>query len=80
MSAYVRPGTLGDAFALLGAGGAHALAGGTDLVPLQARGKAAGALVDIRPLLADAIESAGEGLVIGAATRVADVASDSRVA
>jgi xanthine dehydrogenase YagS FAD-binding subunit len=80
MSAYVRPGTLADAFALLGGDGARPLAGGTDLVPLQARGRAAGTLVDVRALLGDAIESAGDGLVIGAATRVADVAADTRVA
>jgi len=80
MSAYIRPGTIEDAFALLGADDSHPLAGGTDLVPLQARGKAAGTLVDIRALLGDAIEDAGDGLVIGAATRVADVAADARVA
>jgi xanthine dehydrogenase YagS FAD-binding subunit len=80
MSAYVRPGTIEDALALLGEDDAQPLAGGTDLVPLQARGKAAGTLVDIRSLLGDAIESVGDGLVIGAATRVADVAADARVA
>jgi xanthine dehydrogenase YagS FAD-binding subunit len=80
MSAYVRPGTLDEAVALLGAGGAQALAGGTDLVPLQARGKAAGTLVDIRALLADGIESEGDGLLIGAAARVADIAAHPQVA
>jgi xanthine dehydrogenase YagS FAD-binding subunit len=80
MSAYVRPGTIDEAIALLDAPGAQPLAGGTDLVPLQARGKASGTLIDVRGLLGDAIESHGDGLLIGAATRVADVASDSRVA
>jgi xanthine dehydrogenase YagS FAD-binding subunit len=80
MSAYVRPGTIEEALALLDAPGALPLAGGTDLVPLQSRGKAAGALVDVRGLLSDAIERKGDGLVIGAATRVADVASDAIVA
>jgi xanthine dehydrogenase YagS FAD-binding subunit len=80
MSAYGRPGTIDEALALLDAPAAHALAGGTDLVPLQARGKAAGSLVDVRHLLGDAIESTGERLVIGAATRVADVAADARIA
>ncbi|MDX6619740.1 MAG: xanthine dehydrogenase YagS FAD-binding subunit [Gaiellales bacterium] len=80
MSAYVRPETLDEALALLDAPAVHALAGGTDLVPLQARGKAGGSLVDVRALLGDAIESEGGGLVIGAATRVADVAADARVA
>ena len=34
----------------------------------------------MRALLGDAIERKGDGLVIGAATRVADVAADARVA
>ncbi len=80
MSAYTRPGTVDEALALLAAPGMHALAGGTDLVPLQSRGKAPGDLVDVRRLLGDAIEDAGGGLAIGAATRVADVAADERVA
>lgn len=80
MSAYVRPGTLDEAVALLGAPGAQALAGGTDLVPLQARGKAPGTLVDIRALLGDGIEREGDGLLIGAAVRVADIAADPQVA
>ncbi len=74
MSAYVRPGTIEEALALLDAPAAQPLAGGTDLVPLQGRGKAPGTLVDVRGLLSDAIERKGDGLVIGAATRVADVA------
>ena len=78
MSAYVRPGTIEEALALLDAPGAQPLAGGTDLVPLQGRGKAPGTLVDVRGLLSDAIERKGDGLVIGAATRVADVAADAR--
>jgi xanthine dehydrogenase YagS FAD-binding subunit len=80
MSAYIRPGTIDEAIALLDAPDVQALAGGTDLVPLQARGKASGTLVDVRGLLSDAIESHGDGLLIGAATRVVDVASDTRVA
>jgi xanthine dehydrogenase YagS FAD-binding subunit len=80
MSAYVRPSSIADALGLLEDPGAQPLAGGTDLIPLQLRGKAAGALVDVRGLLGDAIESSGDGLVIGAATRLADVAGDPRVA
>jgi xanthine dehydrogenase YagS FAD-binding subunit len=80
MSAYLRPGTLEEALALLTEDGAQPLAGGTDLVPLQTRGKAPGTLVDVRALLGDAIEAKGDGLVIGAATRVADLAADARVA
>ena len=49
-------------------------------MPLQARGKAQGPLVDVRRLLGDAIEGSGDGLMIGAATRVADLAGDARVA
>jgi xanthine dehydrogenase YagS FAD-binding subunit len=79
MSAYVRPGTIDEALTLLDAPAARALAGGTDLIPLQARGKAQGTLVDVRALLGDAIEPQGDGLVIGAAARVADIAADAQV-
>ena len=79
MSAYVRPGSIDEALALLDAPDAHPLSGGTDLIPLQSRGKAPGTLVDVRALLGDEIEAHGDGLLIGAATRVADVASDARV-
>jgi xanthine dehydrogenase YagS FAD-binding subunit len=80
MSAYVRPASIDEALELLDAAGTQPLAGGTDLVPLQSRGKAPGSLVDVRALLGDAIEPHGDGLLIGAATRVADVAGDDRVA
>ena len=80
MSAYVRPASIDEALELLGAAGTQPLAGGTDLVPLQSRGKAPGSLVDVRALLGDAIEPHADGLLIGAATRVADVAGDGRVA
>jgi len=80
MSAYVRPSSIDEALELLDAAGTQPLAGGTDLVPLQSRGKAPGSLVDVRALLGDAIEPHGDGLLIGAATRVADVAGDDRVA
>jgi xanthine dehydrogenase YagS FAD-binding subunit len=80
MSAYVRPASIDKALELLDAPGVQPLAGGTDLVPLQSRGKAPGSLVDVRALLGDAIGPHGDGLVIGAATRVADVAGDGRVA
>jgi xanthine dehydrogenase YagS FAD-binding subunit len=80
MSAYVRPASIDEALELLDAAGAQPLAGGTDLVPLQSRGKAPGSLVDVRALLGDAIEAHGDGLLVGAATRVADVAGDGRVA
>ena len=61
MSAYVRPATIDEALALLDAPGALPLAGGTDLIPLQSRGKAAGTLVDVRALLGDAIERTATG-------------------
>jgi xanthine dehydrogenase YagS FAD-binding subunit len=80
MSAYLRPTSLADAFGLLEDPGSRPLAGGTDLIPLQLRGKAAGTLVDVRGLLGDAIEPQGDGLLIGAATRLADVAADTLVA
>jgi xanthine dehydrogenase YagS FAD-binding subunit len=80
MSAYVRPPSLADALGLLEDAGTQPLAGGTDLIPLQLRGKAAGTLVDVRALLGDALERRGDGLLIGAATRLADVAADPLVA
>jgi xanthine dehydrogenase YagS FAD-binding subunit len=80
MSTYVRPASIDEALELLDAAGTQPLAGGTDLVPLQSRGKAPGSLVDVRALLGDAIEPHADGLLIGAATRVADVAGDGRVA
>jgi xanthine dehydrogenase YagS FAD-binding subunit len=80
MSAYVRPGTLDEALSLLAEPDTLPLAGGTDLVPLQARGKAAGTLIDVRALLGDGIERQGDGLVIGAAARLADIATDEQVA
>jgi xanthine dehydrogenase YagS FAD-binding subunit len=80
MSAYVRPASLDAALALLAEPGAQPLGGGTDLVPLQSRGKAAGTLVDVRALLGDSIDAHDDGLVIGAATRISDVADDARVA
>jgi xanthine dehydrogenase YagS FAD-binding subunit len=80
MSVYVRPASIGEALELLDGAGAQPLAGGTDLIPLQSRGKAPGSLIDVRGLLGDVIETHGEGLLIGAATRVADVAGDGRVA
>ena len=80
MSTYLRPASIDEALELLDAAGAQPLAGGTDLVPLQSRGKAPGSLVDVRALLGDAIEPHADGLLIGAATRVADVAGDGRVA
>jgi xanthine dehydrogenase YagS FAD-binding subunit len=79
MSTYVRPASIDEALELLDAAGTQPLAGGTDLVPLQSRGKAPGSLVDVRALLGDTIERQGEGLVIGAATRVADVAGHEHV-
>ena len=79
MSAYVRPGSIDEALALLDAPDALPLSGGTDLIPLQSRGRAAGTLVDVRALLGDTIEPQGDGLVIGAATRVADVAGDAHL-
>jgi xanthine dehydrogenase YagS FAD-binding subunit len=80
MSAYVRPASIDAALALLAEPGAQPLGGGTDLVPLQSRGKAAGTLVDVRALLGDSIDVQDDGLVIGAATRISDVADDAHVA
>jgi xanthine dehydrogenase YagS FAD-binding subunit len=81
VTAYARPGELTEAIDLLAAGDALALAGGSDVVPLLLRGKRDPAtLVDIRPLLPAGIERDGEGLRIGAATTLAELERDSRIA
>ncbi len=81
MTAYARPGDLGEAIDLLAAGDALALAGGSDVVPLLLRGKRDPAtLIDIRPLLPSGIEPDGDGLRIGAATTLAELERDPRIA
>jgi xanthine dehydrogenase YagS FAD-binding subunit len=56
------------------------MGGGTDLIPQLDRGiRPADAVVDLRGVLDAGIEPAGEGIRIGAAARIADVARDPEV-
>lgn len=78
----LRPATLSDAVAVLGAGGTVPLAGGTDLLPNLRRGLGRPeALVDLTGLegfSGVAVEPDGT-LVIGAGTSLEAVAEDQRV-
>jgi xanthine dehydrogenase YagS FAD-binding subunit len=74
--AYSRPSSAEEAAKRLAAGNARAMGGGTDLLPQLERGiRPADEVVDLRAAGLEGIETAGEGLQIGAATRVADVAA-----
>ncbi len=76
---YTRPRSLPEAGELV-AGGGRALAGGTDLLPRRMRGLDGPApLVDLRGLGLDTIETVGDGLRIGATTRLADIARNPDV-
>jgi xanthine dehydrogenase YagS FAD-binding subunit len=75
--AYSRPATLAEAAQRLRSPATRAMGGGTDLIPQLDRGiRAAGEVVDLRDVLPTGIETAGDGIRIGAATRVADLARD----
>ena len=72
---YSRPESAAAAAERLSAPGARAMGGGTDLLTqLQRRIRPADEVVDLRGAGLEGIEVAGEGLRIGAATRIADVA------
>jgi len=82
--AYERPSTLGDAMALLVAGGdaARPLSGGTDLIiRLRDRTIQADVVVDVKrvPELAPGIRRVGDRLVIGANTVMTDIAADETI-
>ena len=80
-SRYSRPATLAEAAERLRTPGARAMGGGTDLVPQLDRGiRPADAVVDLRAALPAGIELAGDGIRIGAAMRVGDLARDPDVA
>jgi xanthine dehydrogenase YagS FAD-binding subunit len=73
--AYSRPESAAAAAERLSAPGARAMGGGTDLLTQLQRGiRPADEVVDLRGAGLEGIEPAGEGLRIGAATRIADVA------
>jgi len=77
---YVRPATLAQVSERLQAPGTRAMGGGTDLIPQLQRGiRPADEVVDVRAAVSAGIEPAGQGLVIGGATRIADVARDADV-
>ncbi len=81
MSAYARPTSVDEALELLTGEGACVLAGGTDLAGQIDRGITAPALlVDLQDAGLGGIERDGDGLRIGAATTLADLASDALVA
>jgi CO/xanthine dehydrogenase FAD-binding subunit len=72
---YSRPGSAAAAVERLSAPGARAMGGGTDLLTQLRRGiRPASEVVDLRGAGLEGIDAAGEGLRIGAATRIADVA------
>ena len=78
---YARPESVDEAVKRLGAPGARAMGGGTDLLPQLQRGiRTTTTVVDLRAALPAGIEREGDGLRIGAATSVADVARDPDVA
>lgn len=77
---YSAPASIAEAAERLAAPGARAMGGGTDLLPQLQRGiRPADEVVDLRGAVPAGILAAGQGLRIGAATRVADVARDPDV-
>ena len=81
MSAYARPASVEQALELLTRDGAAVLAGGTDLAGQIDRGISAPALlVDLQDAGLAGIGPDGDGLRIGAATTLAEIAADALVA
>jgi xanthine dehydrogenase YagS FAD-binding subunit len=77
---YSAPASIAEAAERLASPGARAMGGGTDLLPQLHRGiRPADEVVDLRGALPAGILAAGQGMRIGAATRVADVARDPDV-
>jgi xanthine dehydrogenase YagS FAD-binding subunit len=78
--AYSAPASIAEAAERLASPGARAMGGGTDLLPQLGRGIGpADEVVDLRGAVPAGILAAGQGMRIGAATRVADVARDPDV-
>jgi xanthine dehydrogenase YagS FAD-binding subunit len=77
---YSAPASIAEAAERLASPGARAMGGGTDLLPQLGRGiRPADEVVDVRGAVPAGILAAGQGMRIGAATRVADVARDPDV-
>jgi xanthine dehydrogenase YagS FAD-binding subunit len=77
---YSAPASIAEAAERLASPGARAMGGGTDLLPQLQRGiRPADEVVDLRGAVPAGILAAGQGIRIGAATRVADVARDPDV-
>jgi xanthine dehydrogenase YagS FAD-binding subunit len=78
---YVRPSSQEEAARLLSEREARAMGGGTDLLTQIDRGiRPADVVVDLRGLGLEGIQQRDGGLIIGATTRVADLARDDGVA
>ncbi len=78
--AYSAPATIAEAAERLASPGARAMGGGTDLLPQLQHGiRPADEVVDLRGAVPAGILAAGQGMRLGAATRVADVARDPDV-
>jgi xanthine dehydrogenase YagS FAD-binding subunit len=78
--AYSAPASIAEAAERLSAPRARAMGGGTDILPQLQRGiRPAGEVVDLRGAVPAGVLAAAQGIRIGAATRVADVARDPDV-
>ena len=78
--AYSVPASIAEAAERLSAPGARAMGGGTDILPQLQRGiRPADEVVDLRGAVPAGVLAAAQGIRIGAATRVADVARDPDV-
>jgi xanthine dehydrogenase YagS FAD-binding subunit len=78
--AYSAPASIAEAAERLSAPGARAMGGGTDILPQLQRGiRPADEVVDLRGAVPAGVLAAAQGIRIGAATRIADVARDPDV-
>jgi CO/xanthine dehydrogenase FAD-binding subunit len=77
ITAYHRPRTFDEALALLAEPGRAAVAGGTSIIHEQAGDPLE--LVDVQALDMGEIEAVGDGLQIGAAVTLQQIADDERV-
>jgi xanthine dehydrogenase YagS FAD-binding subunit len=81
VTGYARPASLDEALSLLAQDGAVPMGGATDLAGQLDRGiRAPSLLVDLQAAGLDEIRADGDGLLIGATARLADVADSEHVA